>query len=102
MKLQTRLINPIKWIIPIHFIALSICFGQENGEVFELSPFSVTTDGDIEYTSQNSISATRTNVGIKNLPQSIVVFNQDLLDDTNLVSLTGILDMDASLSLIHI
>ena len=96
MKLQTKLKNPIKWIIPIHLIAVSICFGQENGEVFELSPFSVTTDGDIEYTSQNSISATRTNVGIKNLPQSIVVFNQDLLDDTNLVSLTGILDMDAS------
>jgi outer membrane receptor protein involved in Fe transport len=83
-------------MIPIHLIAVSICFGQEDETVYELSPFSVSTDADVEYTSQNSISATRTNVGIKNLPQSIVVFNQDLLDDLNLVSLTAILDMDAS------
>ena len=68
---------------------------QDEGELYELSPFSVTTDGDIEYTSQNSISATRTNVGSKT-SQSVVVFNQDLLDDSNLVSLTAILDMDAS------
>ena len=96
MKALSRTTNTLISILSFHLIGVSICLGQENGEVFELSPFSVTTDGDIEYTSQNSISATRTNVGIKNLPQSIVVFNQDLLDDTNLVSLTGILDMDAS------
>ena len=76
MKALSRTTNTLISILSFHLIGASICIGQENGEVFELSPFSVRTDGDIEYTSQNSISATRTNVGIKNLPQSIVVFNK--------------------------
>ena len=71
---------------------------NEDSDIVELSPFTVVTEDDVEYTVANNISAARVNVATKNLPQSLVVFNQELLDDSNLVSLTNILDLDPSLT----
>ncbi|OAM91247.1 TonB-dependent receptor plug domain-containing protein [Termitidicoccus mucosus] len=50
-------------------------------EVIQMSVFDVTSDRDVGYLSTNSESATRLNVPISDIPQSILVFNQEFLDD---------------------
>jgi iron complex outermembrane receptor protein len=96
MKTQIIFKHTLKWMIPFHLFAVSIGFGQENDEAITLSPFEVTSDNDVAYTVERNISATRTNVLTANLPQSVTVFNQELLDDLDLISLTSILDLEPS------
>jgi iron complex outermembrane receptor protein len=65
---------------------LSAQVGESNPAdepVFELSPFEVSTDSDSGYLATNSVSGTRTNVLIQNLPQSLLVIPQELLQDLN-------------------
>ncbi len=50
-------------------------------ETVKLSPFTVTTDRDVGYTATNSLSGTRTNTPIKDIPLNIQVFTRDLADD---------------------
>lgn len=57
-------------------------FGQTGEEdVFELSPFTVTTGQDVGYLSTNSTSGTSLNTAIKDLPMAIQVINQDFITD---------------------
>lgn len=59
--------------------------GQEGPEadeqVFELSPFEVSTSQDVGYLSTNSTSGTSLNTAIKELPMAIQVINQDFITD---------------------
>ena len=50
-------------------------------EVVKLSPFTVSTERDYGYRSANSISATRTNTPIKDVPVNIQVFGKELYED---------------------
>jgi outer membrane receptor for ferric coprogen and ferric-rhodotorulic acid len=50
-------------------------------DVFELSPFEVSTSQDVGYLSTNSTSGTSLNTAIKDLPMSIQVVNQDFITD---------------------
>jgi outer membrane receptor protein involved in Fe transport len=47
----------------------------------ELSPFVVSAEKDNGYRSTNTLSGTRTNEELKNLPNSISVMNRELLED---------------------
>ncbi len=60
-------------------------------EVVILSPFSVTTERDYGYRAANSISATRTNTPIKDVPVNIQVFSPELYED---LSLNSQIDME--------
>lgn len=51
-------------------------------ETVELSPFEVTTDQDKGYRATNTISGTRLNTAIKELPMPIEVITEDFLRDT--------------------
>lgn len=60
--------------------------GQETdmpggGDIFELSPFEVSTSQDVGYLSTNSTSGTSLNTAIKDLPMTIQVINQDFITD---------------------
>ncbi len=50
-------------------------------DVIQMNVFDVTSEKDVGYLSTNSESATRLNVPISDIPQSILVFNQEFLDD---------------------
>ncbi|NDV62269.1 TonB-dependent receptor plug domain-containing protein [Puniceicoccales bacterium CK1056] len=52
------------------------------GDIFELSPFEVSTSQDVGYLSTNSTSGTSLNTAIKDLPMAIQVINQDFITDT--------------------
>ncbi len=77
----------------------SVAFAQSNPapvapvaeETVTLSPFTVSSDRDYGYRSANSISATRTNTPIKDVPVNIQVFTKDFTDD---FSITNQVDME--------
>lgn len=77
---------------------LSSLWGQETGptvdeeEIFELSPFEVSTGQDVGYLSTNSTSGTSLNTAIKDLPMTIQVVNQDFITDI------GASDLEEALS----
>lgn len=54
---------------------------QDDDQIFELSPFEVSTSQDVGYLSTNSTSGTSLNTAIKDLPMSIQVINQDFITD---------------------
>jgi len=49
--------------------------------VFELPQFTVVSDGDQGWTAASSMSGTRTNVAIKDLPRSVQVLTSEFLSD---------------------
>ncbi|BET68275.1 hypothetical protein ASA1KI_31930 [Opitutales bacterium ASA1] len=56
-------------------------------ETIELSPFEVTTDDDRGYRATNSISGTRLNTSIKDLPMPIEVVTEEFIRDTGATDL---------------
>lgn len=79
----------LRWLRPVLWsgiLAGSLVTAQEGPqadeeEVFELSPFTVSTSQDVGYLSTNSTSGTSLNMAIRDLPMSIQVINQDFITD---------------------
>ena len=66
-------------------------------EVVKLSPFTVSTERDYGYRASNSISATRTNTPIKDVPVNIQVFGKELYEDLLITSQVDLERYNASL-----
>ncbi len=79
-------------ILALPATVLGQATGPEEGEVFELSPFEVSTSNDVGYLSTNSTSGTSLNTAIKDLPMALQVINQDFITDL------GATDMDEALA----
>lgn len=56
-------------------------------EVYELSPFEVSTDADRGYQSFSSNSGTRLSVQLRDLPMSVDVLNREFIEDTGSTNL---------------
>src|SRR5688572_31373237 len=52
-----------------------------SNEVVSMSPFNVSSTNDHGYGVSNTVGATRINVALKDVPQSITVINQEFLKD---------------------
>ena len=65
-------------------------------ETVQLSTFEVTASKDVGYISTNSADASRMNTPIKDLPQNITVFNQQLIQDLLATSTDQLLAYDPS------
>jgi len=58
-------------------------FGQESDEdIIELSPFTVDSSDDTGYRATNTISGTRLNTAIKDIPMPIEVITEAFIEDT--------------------
>lgn len=66
-------------------------------ETVTLSPFTVSTERDYGYRSANSVSATRTNTPIKDVPVNIQVFGKELYEDLLINSQVDLERYNASL-----
>lgn len=64
-----------------HLHAAQSTTAKPEGEVIQLSPFTVDTSKDVGYKASNSISGTRTNVPIAEVPMNIQVVTSELLND---------------------
>ncbi len=68
----------------------------QDSEVVELSPFEVNTDKDAGYYAGNSISATKTNVPLQDLPMNVQVMTRTFLDDINASDIESVMEYAAS------
>lgn len=55
---------------------------EEIGEVFELSPFEVDTTSDRGYYAANTISGSRINIALQDMPMPIEVITSEFIEDT--------------------
>lgn len=69
---------------------------QGDAGVEQLSPFQVTGEKDNGYLRTNSVTATRINMAIQNIPMSVSVMSKDFLDDANIRSITDVLRYTSS------
>ncbi|MEX0331705.1 MAG: TonB-dependent siderophore receptor [Puniceicoccaceae bacterium] len=69
------------------------------GEIFELSPFEVSTSGDRGYYASNTISGSRISVPIQDIPLSIEVITSEFIEDTGATDLRDSLKYSAGLLL---
>jgi len=84
-------------------------FGQDNAanteaatsddEVVELSPFVVDTSKDVGYVATNSISGTRLNMSIKDVPLNLEVITSKFMQDTGATNLRDALRYSAGMVL---
>ena len=61
-----------------------------------MSAFEIKSDKDQGYLRTNSVTATRINMAIQNIPISVSVMSKDFLDDSNIRSITDILRYSSS------
>lgn len=61
--------------------AQSAATPSAGNEVVSLSPFSVSSTNDHGYGVSNTVGATRINISLKDVPQSITVINHEFLND---------------------
>ena len=72
---------------------------SEDEEVFIMSPFEVTTDNDKGYYAANSISGSRIDVRIQDLPLTIEVVTSEFIEDTGSTDLRESLRYSAGILL---
>lgn len=77
---------PAIFAVAIACTGLTAQQGDESGDpgvVFEFSPFEVSTDRQYGYRAGTSVSGTRTATAVKNLPFSLQIVTDELIDDLN-------------------
>lgn len=65
---------------------------KDKEDVYVLSPFQVTNEGEDSYYSTSAVSGTRTRTELANLPIAMTVFNEQLIKDVganNLIDVVG-------------
>lgn len=104
---QTHSPNPMlpvfRKLLPIVLItslSTSTLPAQDNDDgdekdVFELSPFEVSVDGDMGYLSTNATSGTSLNTAIRDLPMPLEVINSELIGDLQATDLDEALEYSA-------
>lgn len=55
---------------------------NEDDEIFELSPFEINTSGDRGYYASNTISGSRINISLQDMPMPIEVITSEFIEDT--------------------
>ncbi len=88
------------------FLATATSYGQDSddasetvNEVYELSPFSVDASDDSGYRATNTISGTRLNTAIKDIPMPIEVITEEFIKDTGSTDLRESLSYSAGIVL---
>lgn len=71
---------------------------QEEDEVYELSPFRINEQQDLGYRATNTVSGTRLNTAIKDLPMPIEVVTEEFIDDIEAVDLKEVLAFSAGIT----
>lgn len=65
-------------------------------DVTVLSPYQVADEKDTGYLKTNSVTATRINMPIQNVPITVSVMSKDFIDDANIRSITDVLRYTSS------
>jgi len=77
-------------------VAISPNLYAQEDEVYELSPFSVDSSGDIGYRAQNTLAGSRINTNLADTPSAISAYTKELLDDIGAESVEDYLNFGAN------
>lgn len=95
-------ISPLRLPVFGLLIALTTGFSnlsaQDEDETIVLSPFEVNTSKDMGYYASNSISATKTDIPLQDLPMNVQVVTRTFLDDVNATDIESVMAYSASVS----
>lgn len=86
-----RLALPTFALVSPFAFAQSTTPSASNDEVVTLSTFTVSTDKDVGYRAANSVSATRIDTPIKDLPFTVSAFTEQFINDTAALDLQDVL-----------
>ena len=95
----TRKFKPVLAFLAAGVTILASVQGQDDEDVFELSPFSVDASDDSGYRATNTISGTRLNTSIKDIPMPIEVITDAFIKDTGATDLRDALQYSAGIVL---
>jgi len=101
MKEKKKTIGSLfKGLLVLASASSSGVYAQEDtdGEAYTLSPFQVHSDEDLGYRKTNSVTATRIGVPISEIPMSISVVSEELIDDLSLDNSNDIFAYSASVT----
>lgn len=85
------------WVfIPVSLLLTSVAvYAQEDStedeEVFELSPFEVSTEDNIGYLANNTLAGTRLNAQLKDVANSVQVLTSEFIDDVGATDFSELL-----------
>lgn len=93
MKTDQRPIRFLQWMaIPLLFLSSVVLRGQEDeGDVYNLSPFEISSKQDRGYGSANSLGASRVALANSDIASSIITLNEQLMQDVAAVDATDFL-----------
>ena len=74
-----------------------IAYPQDDDEIIIMNPFTVSSDDNAGYVASNSVSGTRSQTPIRDIPLNIQVFTEDFADDFLLTSQVDLERYNASL-----
>ena len=96
-----KLINPKKLILTTLLTPLLAWAQSDSSDepIFELSPFEVSAADDGSYVAKNSISATKFDTALKDIPVSLQVMTEAFLDDTFSLDLESSMEYSAAVNL---
>ena len=87
-NLYSRRLGALMAALSALMLSLPSGFAQDTGEeVFELSPFSVDTSGDQGWRATNTLTGSRTNQELKNVPLSVDALTTDFMEDLGIQTL---------------
>ena len=73
--------------------------GEDEEELVVLTPFEVTADKDRGYASLYTLGGSRINTSLNEVPTSVLVLNQEFLQDVVPLDVTDAVELDHSLQL---
>jgi outer membrane receptor protein involved in Fe transport len=95
MKIDLRKFYSVIFCLSLTGVIVFAQSDDDESEVYELSPFEVSVDGDIGYLSTNATSGTSLNTAIRDLPMPLEVINSELIGDLQATDLDEALEYSA-------
>lgn len=90
-------IAPVFGALALALVSAGGVAAQEDAPIV-LSPFEVNSEKDVGYYASNSISATKTDIPLQNLPMNVQVMTRTFLDDINATDIESVMEYSASAS----
>jgi iron complex outermembrane recepter protein len=82
----------------VALLAVASSLSAQDEDPITLSPFEVNTARDVGYYASNSISATKTDIPLQDLPMNVQVLTRTFLDDVNATDIESVMEYSASVS----
>jgi outer membrane receptor for monomeric catechols len=100
-KMKLRLLPKFNFVLYVFFgllLLLPVAQGQqqENEEIIELSPFEVSSTGDIGYLATSTLAGSRINAQLRDTAASVSVFTEEFIRDLGAIDLQTVLSYSVS------